>query len=230
MRGVLVVALVAACGDSSGAPDATPDGGPITYRLRVLQDLPAALTARIDGVVVNPYETVYDDVAALEGDAFDVELLDGELVLDTWAITPMPDECLDELPDAPIVGVVEELCALPHGELRWASVTVDTAEGSCVADGFCEPRCYPTLEGHCAGAKCGASRLSLDTAWSKLECVPAGAVVVGEACTWTARDDGRHVDDCVRDALCVDGTCVALCDLGEAIPGFPLELQACAPP
>jgi hypothetical protein len=220
--------------------DATDAGAPYTYTAFV--EMPAggfgALTPRIDGVVGQQYTRVFWSLQEVRDAEIRFELLDGEDVVESRTFSPFyPLQfCGDAWDDEP-ADLGQFVCAMRHGEVRLRDSNLLTEHGQhCHGGSGCALSCGI---GSCPAGKCSTSFSSAALAWSHVDCVPIGARLTGESCAWTAGTDGRFVDDCAADNLCVDGTCRARCtsaatcaggDTCAAPPGHAPEMRVCLPP
>ena len=205
--GAIVVVMLAGCG-AEGEPD------PVAFSVRVARQEPqnpprpppqVAATVYIDGQARELYERTFaSNEEFLQTDVI-VELRHGDLILDRF--TTGGTDCEGH---TRVDSVFFDVCRFDHGELALGSVSVDTLEGGCIADGFCiGPTC---LEISCqTGEHCTSIMTSLDPPFSRLECAAVGARAAGEACTWAPTADGAHQHDCAADLLCVEGICRSVC-------------------
>ncbi|MBA3540423.1 MAG: hypothetical protein H0T79_12500 [Deltaproteobacteria bacterium] len=98
----------------------------------------------------------------------------------------------------------------------------------CRADNVsasCEP-CNPLLQTGCNTAeRCTWFHADGSTPpIGIVGCAPIGPVMVGDACTF-GEPGATGFDDCMLGAVCVDGTCRAICDHQGGTPTCPTELQ-----
>lgn len=234
----LVLVLAGSCdgGDEVVVlPDAgTAAWGPIDYEARVYPQGGSlgALQARIDGQLTDVAALQFVDPVSFTNARIRVELVDGQTVVDSLVLDPARDSA-----SCPYNGGAAEIhhqvCGYDHGELRLFAIDLRDSASGCVGDWFCLPRCDQYTCG--AGTKCGSSFASADLRFSRVDCVPAGDRLVGDACTWSEGAGGRFVDNCVTGSMCVEGVCRAQCIDGACpsgtactrIPGHSAEIPAC---
>lgn len=194
-----------------------------------------APTVFIDGSarsqLVIPYRTGLDAVGANHR----VELRAGDVVLAAIDLSGADiDDCSYPSPPRAVVAFTESVCEYDSGDLRLGApggttLLADGAMGQCIIDGSasCNAECNATS---CPAGRCTSIVTSHAPLYSHLGCAPSGTVPVGSACTFTAGSGGDY-DDCEGGAVCISGTCVALCT-GSCtcgpIEGEPPELSFCA--
>ncbi len=104
--------------------------------------------------------------------------------------------------------------------------------GGCMELPDCDPLADPGQSGCVAGEKCTWVVVTdAPEPRGRLDCVPAGPVALGGACTRGPAGETTGVDDCVAGAICVDGTCQDVCDFSVAASeacaaGFSCHLAA----
>lgn len=117
-------------------------------------------------------------------------------------------------------GLAAILVLAACGSTGTADPPVD-ARRECDGALYCTPpgpRCYPLepVGGHrCAPDEKCTWVVSAEEPTGALACVPDGTVPADGACTLAA----TGIDDCVHGAVCIDGTCRALCDLSRGPHG-----------
>ncbi len=232
----MVLVVVACGGDDDVTPlghDAATSWGPVTYRAVVFpRDTLGELASRIDGELDTRITRPFTDESAFAAARIRFELLDGDEVVDSIELSPAEDaEGCQYAGNA--AEIRHEVCGFEHGELRFAAISVVSPSNGCVGDAFCLSRCEQSL---CTGGlKCSSSFNSGALRYSRLECVDPGSRLIGETCSYSPRGDGRWIDDCASDTLCVGGTCrrqcfEGVCPTGETcsrVPGHSAEIGAC---
>jgi len=85
--------------------------------------------------------------------------------------------------------------------------------GRCVSNSSCLGLvCDPVLQVRCSdGEKCSWLRIDTPNNLGSLWCVPDGSVAAGDACEYGPDGESSGYDDCVAGAICIDGTCRAIC-------------------
>jgi hypothetical protein len=222
MRALVVAAVLAGCSGGGevvpDAPDATPPDattewtGDYEWRIVTL-GAPAGVEIHIDGEVRDRLEVVLAGEAEARTAAVVVEtFVDGHAAAQYTVAADCDVTC-----DYPAAYMLrhDDVCIYGSGEIRYASTTCGTTHGTCVADGFCRPRCHPWTSSCREGLRCGLDRVDGDPTHGWLDCVAIGPRALDESCTI----DASGIDDCGERLYCVDGVCRAACSVDGTCEG-----------
>jgi hypothetical protein len=122
---------------------------------------------------------------------------------------------MEEMRSALLVACVS-LLACGSGDPEEQPIDGAAGNGSADADP-CMPyvggeSCNPITQQGCAeGERCTFVRFCVVPAGGQTDCVPDGTVEEGGACVAGIPGPDTGYDDCVRGAICVDGTCHSIC-------------------
>src|SRR5687768_2072454 len=86
------------------------------------------------------------------------------------------------------------------------------------AENHADDACNPVAQTGCAAdEKCTWSTYMEEPALGKTECVPAGTVQAGGACTeGVSPGVGDRYDDCAKGLYCTSGVCTEICTQADA--------------
>jgi hypothetical protein len=113
------------------------------------------------------------------------------------------------------------LVELDTGDIRAEGSELQGLGWGCIGDAFEIAACWQGTSDRCAPV------IELDTPlFTRLDWVPAGPKLHGDACTFTPAATGAH-DDCAAGLFCYQGTCHTICSSGQTIDGYPSEVLLC---
>lgn len=213
------LALLAACGSTAPTPDALMIPPTIDYRLFVGLDSTRGLAVWIDGAQTSDVHETYDRSQAGTTVRHTAELRYQDAVVLRREVSDTLSPCNAD--ETNLVSFEDSLFALDSGDLRPGSTTLRGISWGCVGDGFGIAGCWQGTDRRCAPVIELAMPL-----FTRLDWVPAGPKLHGDACSFTPDPNGAY-DDCAAGLFCYQGTCHTLCDNGQTIDGYAGEVLLC---
>ena len=217
-----VVVLLAACGShgaSAPMPDAVAVPSTIDYRLFVGLQSMRGLSAWIDGAPTSDVHETYDRSQAGITVHHTAELRYQDTVIVRREVSDTLSPCNGDETD--LVSYEDSLIALDSGDLRYGGTTLRGISWGCVGDTFGIAACWQGTSRRCAPVIELATPL-----FTRLDWVPAGPKLHGDACAFTPDPNGAY-DDCAAGLFCYQGTCHTICNAGQTIDGYPSEVLLC---